>query len=196
MGEIKSAFEIAMEKAAKIGQPSKEETLKWKYVPEGQRLAAEYFREEASLVAELGKYDQEARRFVALGAEEVLLGNIGLPVNDLGERNNKRAMEAIKAIKGDKGAIENVYSRMRRVFEHYEQQGEQQRREAYEALKQHFHARLQQAVRQQGGLPAGARIDVESQPQFQEEWRRTLAQLDSQYVKLLEECKQEISSIR
>ena len=39
------------------------------------------------------------------------------------------------------------------------------------------------------------KIEVESQPQFQEEWRRLQAQLDSQYLKLLDEYKQELLSI-
>jgi len=42
MGEIKSAFERAMERVEKLEKPSEEEVLKWKYVPEGQKLAAEY----------------------------------------------------------------------------------------------------------------------------------------------------------
>ena len=42
---------------------------------------------------------------------------------------------------------------------------------------------------------AGIKINVESQPQFQEEWRRIQAQLNSQYLKLLDEYKQELSAI-
>ncbi len=38
-------------------------------------------------------------------------------------------------------------------------------------------------------------IDVESQPQFREEWRKMQAQLDSQYAKLLDEAKQELLRI-
>ena len=40
MGEIKSAREIAMEKIEKLGEATDEELLKWKYVPEGGKLAA------------------------------------------------------------------------------------------------------------------------------------------------------------
>jgi hypothetical protein len=196
MGEIKSAFEKAMEKVEKIGEASEEELMKWKYTPEGQRLAVEYLKEECNLTAELGKYKDEEKPFVAKGAEEVLLRSIDLAINELAKKNNRRAMEAIKALKRDKAAVENVYSKMRRIFNHYEQEGEQQRRQAYEMLKQDFQMRIQQAIQQQGGLPMGAKIDIESQPQFQEEWRRTLAQLDSQYQKLLEEYKQEILGIR
>lgn len=196
MGEIKSAFEKAMERVEKMGEASEEELMKWKHIPKGQELAVRYMKDECSFVAELGKYEEEARRFVAEGAEEVLLRNIGLPVNEVAKENTRKAMEAIKALKRDKGGVENVYSKMRRIFSHYEQEGEQQRRQAYEMLKQDFQMKIQQAIQQQIGVPAGVKIDVERQPQFQEEWRRTLAQLDSQYQKLLEEYKQEILDIR
>jgi hypothetical protein len=196
MGEIKSAFERAMERVEKLEKPSEEEVLKWKYVPEGQKLAAEYLREGGSLIAELGKCQEKAKHFVIKGAEEIFLRNIGLPVNDVVRKNNKRAMEGIKAIKTDKGAIENVYSKMRRIFAHYENEGEQQRRQAYDGLRQDFQTRIEQAMRQQGGLPPGATVEPENHPQFQEEWHHFLAQLDSQYLKLLDEYKQEIARIR
>lgn len=195
MGEMKSAFEKAMERVASFGEPSKEDKLTWKYVPEGQRLAAEYLREERNLIAELSSFGEEDRPYVKKGAEEVFLRNISLPADDFARQRNKKAMEGIKAMKVDKAALENVYSKMRRIFEHYGQEGEQQRSQSYEMLKQKFQARIQQLA-QQGGLPPGARVDVESQPQFQEEWRKTQAQLDSQYSKLLDEYKHEISGIR
>jgi hypothetical protein len=36
MSDIKSAREIAMEKAASIGEATAEERLEWKYLPEGE----------------------------------------------------------------------------------------------------------------------------------------------------------------
>jgi len=195
MGEIKSAFEKAMERVGGIGEPSKEEKLQWKYVPEGQKLAATYLKEDTNLLNELGKFKDEERRFVTRGLEEVLLRNITIPLNEAAKKTNKKSMDAIKTVKKDKAALENVYTKMRRVFDHYAQQGEQQRKQAYEMLKQEFQLRIQQAMQQQG-LPPGAKINVESQPQFQDEWRRTVAHLDGQYNTLLEEYRREIEAIR
>ena len=155
MGEIKSAFEKAMERVGGIGEPSKEEKLQWKYVPEGQKLAVAYFKEDVNLLTELGKFKEEERRFVTKGLEEVLLRNITLPLNELAKKNNRKAMEAIKTIKKDKSGLENVYTKIRRIFEHHAQQGEQQRKQAYEMLKQDFQLRIQQAMQQQG-LPLRA----------------------------------------
>jgi len=195
MGDIKSAREIAMEKIEKLGEATDEERLKWKYVPEGEKLAAKYLKKEYNLAAELSKYEEKAVRYVIEGTTDILIKNINLPKNDLAKRNNKIAMDGLKNLKNDKVSAENVYSKIRRIFNHYAEQGEQQRKQAYETLKTEFEAKVQQAVQQQLGTSMGIKIDVERQPQFQEEWRRVQAQLDSQYLKLLDEYKQELSAI-
>lgn len=193
--EMKSAYERAMERIKDLEEPSQEEVLTWKYVPEGEKLAVRYLREELSLATELGRFKEEERGYVARGVEEVLLRNIVLPIHDVARKNNKRAMDAIKALKKDKAAVENVFTKMRRVFDHYSNEGEQQRKQAYEMLRQDFQVKLQHAMRQQG-IPANARIDVESQPQFQEEWRMTLSQMETQYNQLLDEYKRELGGLK
>jgi len=195
MGDIKSAHEIAMEKIEKLGEATDEERLKWKYVPEGEKLAARYLQQDCNLATELSQYEEAARKYVIEGAGDILVRNINLPGNDLARRNNKRAMDGLKGLKNDKVAVENVYSKMRRVFNHYTDQGEQQRKQAYESLKAELEAKVQQAVQQQLGTSMKLKIDVEKQPQFQEEWRKLQAQLGSQYLKLLDEYKQELSVI-
>ncbi len=195
MGDIKSAREIAMEKAESIEKATDEERLRWKYVPEGERLDSRYIKQDFNLAVELEQYQEEVRRYVIEGVEDILIRNIDLPKNDLAKRNFRRAMDSLKAIKSDKVGVENVYSKIRRIFNHYEEQGEQQRRQAYQQLKANFEAKFQQAIRQQLGPMAGFKIDVERQPQFQEEWRKVQAQLDLQYVKLLDEYKQELRAI-
>ena len=195
MGDIKSAREIAMEKIGKLGEVTDEERLKWKYVPEGEKLAARYLKQDCNLVVELGQHQENVRKYIIEGAEDILIRNIDLPKNDLAKRNNRRAMEGLKSLKSDKVAVENVYSKLRQVFKHYMEQGEQQRKQAYETLKTEFEAKVRQAMQQQLGLIAGVKMDVEKQPQFQEEWRQMQTQLDSQYYKLLDDYKQELSAI-
>ena len=195
MGDIKSALEIAMEKIEKLGEVTDEERLKWKYVPEGEKLAARYIKIGCNLVDELSQYEENVKRYIIEGAGEILIRNIDLPKSDLARRNNKKAMEGLKVIKSNKVDVENVYSKIRRLFNHYTEQGEQQRKQAYESLKIEFEAKIQQAVQQQLGSLVRIKVDVEKQPQFQEEWRKIQAQLDSQYLKLLDEYKQELLTI-
>jgi len=195
MSDIKSAREIAMEKVAELGEVTEEERLRWKYVPEGEKLAARYMKQNINLATEMGKYDEKVASYIKEGASEILIRNINLPQNDSIRKNNKKAMEGLKTLKKDKIGVENIFSRIRNILTHYAEQGEQQRRQAYEQLKSDFSAKVQQAMQQQLGTTAGLKIDIERQPQFQEEWRKLLAQLDSQYINLLNEYKQELSAI-
>jgi len=195
MGEIKSAAEIAKEKLEKIGEPTEEERLKWKYAPEGEKLAALYLKEDTNLVNEVKKYEDKARKLIVASVSDILMRNISLPRNEAARRTNKKAMDGLKAIKNDKVAVENVFSKMRHVLDHYVQEGAKQKKQAYESLKAEFDAKIQQAIRQKTGVNARVNIDVEKQPQFLEEWQRLQAQMEAQYLTLLDEYKQELAVI-
>jgi len=196
MGDIKSALEIAMEKVEKLGKATDEERLRWKYIPEGERLAARYLRQDCNLVVELDQCEEKVKRYIIEGAADILVRSINLPRDDLARRNNRRAMDGIKTLNSDKASVENVYSKIRSIFNHYAEQGEQQRKQAYESLKTEFEAKMRQLIQQQLGSVVGIKVDVERQPQFREEWRKLQTQLDSQYLKLLDDYKQELLSIR
>jgi hypothetical protein len=196
MGDIKSAREIAMEKIDKLGEPTEEERLEWKYLPEGEKLAARYLKQETDLSAELKKFDKKAAPYVVEGVNSVLIKNIILPENEVAKKLGKRAMDGIKVIKTDRSHTDAALNQIKHVFDHYEQQGAQQRKQAYESLKADFQAKVEQALRQQmGGNTAGMRIDIEKQPQFQEEWRKLKAQLDAQYTQILNQYKEELESL-
>src|SRR3989304_8608301 len=193
MGEIKSAAEIAREKLEKIGEPTEQERLKWKYAPEGEKLAALYLKEDTNLVNEVKKYDDKAKKIVIGSVNDILLRNISLPRSEAARRTNKKSMDGIKALKNDKVAVENVFSKMRHALDHYVQEGAKQKKQAYESLKAEFDAKIQAAVRQQTGVSARVKIDVEKQPQFLEEWQRLQAQMEAQYLTLLDEYKKALA---
>ena len=195
MGDIKSAREIAMEKVAELGEATEEERLKWKYEPEGEMLAARYSSEDCNLVTELSRYEEKAKQYVVYGVIGILSRNINMPRDDMAKKANQKAMDGIKTLKKDKAAVEKVFDNIKRVFDHYSGQGEQQRKQAYEQLKVDFNEKIQQAMQQQLGSYSAVEINVESQPQFQGEWQRVQAQLDLQYVKLLDEYKRELINI-
>ncbi|OGO06389.1 MAG: hypothetical protein A2Y92_00335 [Chloroflexi bacterium RBG_13_57_8] len=196
MGVIKSAAEIAREKLEKIGEPTEQERLKWKYGPEGEKLAALYLKEDTNLVGEIKKHDDKAREFIVASISDILLRNISLPRNEAARRTNKKAMDGIKSVKNDKVAVENVFSRMRHVLDHYVQEGARQKKQAYESLKSEFEAKVQQAIRQKTGVNARVNVDVEKQPQFLEEWQRVQAQMEAQYLTLLDDYKRELAVIK
>jgi hypothetical protein len=195
MDEMKSALERAMERAESLGKASEEDLRKWKYLPEGEKLAARYLKDECDLLTEIGRYDDDTRQLVSEGAQGILVNNIDLPRNEHVKKVNRKAMETIKELKRDKVSLENVYTKIRRIFNHYEQEGEQQRRQAYEAVKRNVEEKMRVAMQQQLGASAPMKINVESQPQFKQELHQALAQLESQYLALLSEYKQEILGI-
>jgi len=195
MDDIKSAFEIAMEKVEALDKATDEERLRWKYIPEGEELAVKYLKQNCNLVVELGKYEENIVQYVSNGASDILIRNLNLPKNDVVKSTNRKIMEGLKTLKSDKVSVENVFSKIRRIFDHYVEQGEQQRKKAYEVLKTEFEAKFQQAIQQQKGSMMGLKINVEGHPQFQEEWLKTESQLDAQYLKHLNEYRQELLNI-
>jgi hypothetical protein len=195
MGEIKSAAEIAKEKLAKIEEPTEEERLRWKYGPAGEKLAAKYLKENINLVSEVKSLDEKASKYIKDSINNVLVRNILLPRNEADRRTNKKAMDGIKLLKNDKVAVENVFSKMRHVLDHYIQEGVKQKKQAYDSLKAEFEVKLQQAIQQKTGVNIKMNIDVEKQPQFLEEWQKLQAKMDAQYLTLLGEYKQELALI-
>jgi hypothetical protein len=195
MGDIKSAREIAMEKIEKIGEATEVERFEWKYLPEGEKLAAKYLKQGGDLSSELSKYDKKAVKYVITGISNVLIKNIDIPKDEADKKTNKQAMDGIKAVKTDKVRVEAVLNQIRHVFNHYSEQGDKQIKQAYAALKSDFQAKVEQALRQQGQNMAGIRIDIEKQPQFQEEWRKVKIQLEGQYSQVLSEYKKELEAL-
>jgi hypothetical protein len=189
---IRSAREIALEKAAQVGEATEEERLQWNYVPKGEALAAKYLKEDANITVELRQYDDKAKKYVVKGAMDVLTRNLNLPRNEADKKNNRRIMDGVKLLKSDKAGVENVYSGIRYLFNHYAEEGEQQRQRAYQSLKSEMQARIQQAMQQQMGTLAGMKIDVEKQPQFQQEWRKMLVRLEAAYITNLNDYKKQL----
>jgi hypothetical protein len=195
MADIKSAYEIAMEKMKEVESATPEEKLQWKFIPKGEVLAGKYMKDDVNLTTELAKYSDVERKYVVQGVSAILIRNIDLPKNDAVKKSNTKAMNGLSAIKKDKKGLENVFSKIRYIFNHYTEQGEAQKKEAYEQVKAQFAMKLQQALQQQGQTARMNNIDVERQPQFQEEWRKMLIRLDEQYIQHLNEYKHELQAI-
>jgi hypothetical protein len=195
MADIKSFREIAMEKIASIGEASEEDQLKWKYLPEGEKLAAACLSESKGIKPEIDKYDKKVREFVLKGAEKVFISNISIPKNDILKNTNEKSMQNLLSIKNDKNAVKEVYNKINYIFDHYNMQGKQQREQSYELLKNDFQNKVQQALSQQMGTKNNIDINVENLPQFQEEWKKVVSQIDNQYNNYLNEYKQNLREI-
>jgi len=191
MSEMKSAWEKALEKAEKLGKPTEEELKKLEHIPAGNTLAARYLQEDKfDLDAELTKYKGGGfRQYILQGAQEIFLRNITLPHNEHDKKVTLRAMAGIKILKDNKKQIDVLFDRINNLLSYYEQA----RQQTFSQFKKSFEAKLQElnkTIQQKPG--AAANLDAQIQQQFQDEWRRSSNELDTQYDKALEEHKQQI----
>ena len=194
MGDMKSAWEKAQEKAEKLGKLTDEEARQLECIPVGNKLAANYLQDtNYNLDAELTKYKGTGlRKYVAQGAQEIFLHNIILPQNERDIEMTKRAMSGLRIVKENKSQLATLLDRITNLLNYYEQA----RQQTYSQFKKGFEAKLQessQALQKQA--PSTPSLEAQLQAQFQTEWHTLNSQLSAQYEKVLEEHKQHILKI-
>ena len=195
MGEIKSAYEKAMEKIADLGEPTKEQKLEWAGVPKGQKLAAQLMKGEGNAQKVLAEVDKEQRRYVLRGAMEVLAANVQLPRTVPAEAATKRALDATKALLGSSGKLNDIVSRIAYVLEQYRTNGQQQLQQYMVQLRQQFQVQVEQQLRQRGAAAGAQNVNVDQLPEFQAEVMRLRARIDQQYEQHLDAFRQELKSL-
>ncbi|OAQ20983.1 DUF6657 family protein [Thermosulfurimonas dismutans] len=188
MGEIKSALEIALEKAEKIGRASREELKLEELKEKGQRLAAKFLNseEEIDLAAEIARLNPSEKGPFIKGIIFTLLRNINLPRDEYALEGAKKALLGLEIVFSAFPDVKQLTQEIERLLSQYLQH----RKALYEQLKQQFESQLagvEEALRNQMGVQV--QVDVEMQPQFQEEWRKVRDQLDPQYERQLEYLK-------
>lgn len=187
MAEIKSALEMAMEKAEKIGRASEEEIKVGMYLDEGRRLAARYLREEElNLIELLESQPSASRAQVKKGMEETLLRNIILPREEDSEQNSRRAMKGLLKLKKNSVKAQKALGYIEEIFRHYRRAMEDARRQ----LANQFETKMKDLEQQLGQqLRTKASIDIEDQPQFQEQMLQLSGEVGEHFNRLLEQQK-------
>jgi hypothetical protein len=199
MADMPSAQEIAQARIAAMGEATNTDRLRWKYHPEGERVAVQYLKEGADFAAQASRLPEEAQSFFKAGVETVLLANLALPKTDALQARNKKVIEGELTLKKDKAATTKVLNQVKQIFSHYTDQGAKQRETAFDTLKEQYELKIKKALSKQLGAKNKEEdlgISVESLPEFQEEWRVVASQLEGQYLKLLEEFKHELMRIK
>ena len=191
---IKSAYERAMERVANLQTPTKENRLEWKGVPEGKSHAVKFLKGEGDLSAALKGYDKELQPYVLRGMGDVLTANLTLPKSPVIQSAFDRSMIGLRALyRGNKKA-EDILGRVQYVIDQFKSFGNQQRTQVFEDLKRQFTAQVQDNLRRQG-LPPQQAVNIETLPEFQQEWQRIRVQLDQQYEEHLDAFRREIKAI-
>ena len=193
MGEIKSALEIAMEKAERLGKASREELEKERWQSKGKKIAAQYINGEIeSLRQELEKLPPGEIQEAISGAVEVLIRNIILPRDKFQWDNIKKAISGLTDLKGT--SVRQVTDRIVELLKMYEHTVNQYQ----EQVKAQFQAKLgglQQAIAQQYGQEVAASLDLEALPEFQQEWGKIRSEIDSQFEEQLNQMKAYLTNL-
>ncbi len=180
MGEIKSALEIALEKAEKLGKLSKEELEADKWRNEGKKRAVQFLNEKASSIQEaLKDIPPEFIQFALEGASETLLRNVVIPRDSSQELIIKRALKGIAEIKGSIAneiipQIEYLINNYQQTISNYKAQFQQQVQSSLGGMQQ-------QEMMTEEGLSALASM--------QEEWNKISSEIMKKFEDQLETLK-------
>ena len=194
MGEIKTAWEKAMEKVEKLGKATDEELRRLEHIPAGNAMAAKFINEDNyDLETQLTKYKGSGiRQYVMEGAMEVFLRNITLPHDEREKIRTEKAMAGVKTLKENKKQVDAVTDHIKNIISYYEQA----RQHSFGQFKKDFEAKIREAGNMLQKMPGNAAsLEAQIQQQFQDEWRRVSMELDAQYEKALEEQKQQLLKI-
>lgn len=193
MAEIKSALELALEKAEQYGRATKEDLLQDKYKEQGRQWAVQYLKEEEiDLEKELAALSPEAQPLARVAMKEVFLRNITLPKEEAIDSRLNKALEGIMVVATNKKAM----GRVRQEVDQLLQQFLMARNTALQQLKNSFMQTLGNYTRAlEAQLKTKVRLDVENLPEFQQEWRKFEGNLTNQFEPVLEDRKQQMLNL-
>lgn len=192
MAEIKSALELALEKAERYGKATPEELQEAKWQEQARHLAADFLRGKLELDAALTQFPAAAQAALVKQVKEILLRNITLPREGSIDAANQRAQAGMLQVARDKKATQRVLQELGQIFASYEQV----RQNALQQMKAQFGAQLdsvKKALEAQMHRPMT--VDVEQTPQFQEQWRNFEGQLQQQFQPLLDKHKAMLTTL-
>lgn len=189
MAEIKSALELALEKAEQYGRASREEMELAQYQEQGRRLAVQFLKGEGDLEADLKGLPPQIQPAARMAIKEVFLRNLGLPRENAVDPRQDRAVEGLLRVAENPKAMATLQTELGQIL----QQFLHFRSNALQQLKARFAAsvgQMQQNMEAKYRQPMN--VDVERIPQFQEEWLRFKGQLQQQFEPVLANLKEKM----
>jgi hypothetical protein len=192
MSRIKSALEIALERTQSV-EADPEVLEVNRYRKEGKVLVSKFLEDTSFNFKEsLKGYDKKTLTWVKGGMLEVLNANLVLPQDQLGLTKVKRLGEAFSALIRNRKLLDNMFSQLTGFFEEYLSEKDRVR----EGLEKQYEPRLRQKeeeLSKKMGQPI--HIDINSDPEYAEILRKSLAQLEMRYGVALTQAKDQLRSI-
>lgn len=183
---LKSAWEIALERAEKLGELSPEEVRageEAKYAPIGQSLAARYLSELSLRDFQflLDKYEDQARRIVERAAALALVDAVDLNDTDAAQR----AVQALQVLMPERH-LADLADGARRIIEDHRHTMTERLAEHTSVVSNKVAHRLQDL----GIAGSAVRINPTSAP----EWQGLIEQVKSDFASQLATLKQALRS--
>jgi hypothetical protein len=161
MSELKSAWEVAQERASKLGKLSaeeKEQQERQRYSQVGQALAQKWMdgSQRLDLTAELSRHEEKGREIIKRAIIEHLIEAVGL-ANTQAIDSVKRTIEAISSLKPE---LQPRAEEMGQLVQEYEL--------AEQKIRQELESQYRQTLHQLriSGTAVDA-INIEDNPQWQ-----------------------------
>ena len=196
MNRMKSAFELAMERAMELEEPDEDQKLEWELGPKGRRLAGQFLKGQGAPFTTIEGEPSRRRAYLVKGMMEALVSNLQLPKSDGANFTNEKVMEGIERLLTGKAGVKELLERIRYVTDQYWQFGMPQREQAYAQLKAQFEAQVMGAMsRQMGQQAQGMQVNVETMPEFQQQWLSVSSQMDLQYEQHLEDFRKQLMEL-
>ncbi len=190
---MKSAFELAMERAMGLEEPDEGQKLEWELGPKGRRLAGLFLKGQGAPFTTIEGESSQRRAYLVKGMMEALVSNLQLPKSDGANYTNEKVIEGIQRLFTGKAEVKELLERIRYVTDQYRQFGMPQREQAYAQLKAQFETQVMGAMSRQMGQPAqGMQVNVETMPEFQQQWLSVSSQMDLQYEQHLEDFRKQL----
>jgi hypothetical protein len=186
LADIKSALELALEKAEQYGRASREEMDLAQHQEQGSRLAVEFLKGEGDLEADLKSLPPQTQPAARMAIKEVFLRNLGLPRENEVDPRQDRAVQGLLLVAENRKTMAQLQTELGQIL----QQFLHFRSNALQQLKGRFAAGVQQAMEAKYRQPMN--VDVERLPQFQEEWLRFKGQLQQQFEPVLATLKEKM----
>ena len=196
MNRMKSAFERAMERAMQLEEPDEEQRLEWEFAPKGRRLAGSYLKGQGAPFTTIEQEQPHRRPYLVKGMMEALVSNLQLPKNDAANYTNTKVIEGIQRLLAGNTGVKELLERVKYVTDQYRQFGIPQREQTYAQLKAQFEAQVMASMGRQAGQPAGGmQVNVETMPEFQQQWLSISSQMDLQYEQHLEDSRKQLMEL-
>jgi len=189
LAEIKSALELALEKAERYGRATKEELNRDQFRDQGRQMAVTFLKNGGDLQGSLAALPATAQAEAREAIKEVLLRNINLPRDGEMDPRLNQVLEGLLLVAQSRKAMERSRAELEQILQSFLQV----RNNAYQQLKARYGAGVDQMQRAlEAQMRQKVKVEVEHLPQFQEEWRQFQGQIIDQFEPVLGACKEKM----